>query len=390
MPGRIDSMRKIHVMQLTTGLGIGGAEIVVRDLAHAVDRDRFHLSICCLKSLGPIGRELAAEGIDIFTLPGADLERVDYLTSLKLLRVIRERQIDVVHSHTTHALTDAAICRSLMRRLRVLHTFHFGNYPHKPSGDLWLERISCRVPDRLIAVGEVQRNQIKSALHLSDDAISVVRNGVQLPLPGGSDGDPTFRARIGAQGKMLVGTIATLIPQKGLPDLMQVARRVRDERADVHFVVVGEGDMRLALERLRIELRLEDTVTFTGWLPNAASVALPTFDAYVQPSLWEAMSISILEAMAAAKPVISTRVGEAPHVIEHGVNGFLFEPRDVEGMAAAVLLLARECETRRSVGVAAARTVTERFTVDHMARAYEQVYEGLVPTQPVQVTHAVR
>jgi glycosyltransferase involved in cell wall biosynthesis len=189
---------------------------------------------------------------------------------------------------------------------------------------------------------------------------------------------------------MLVGTIATLIPQKGLPDLLHVARRVRDQRDDVHFVIVGEGVMRGELERLRTELRLEDAVTLTGWLTNAASLALPTFDIYLQPSLWEAMSISILEAMAAAKPVVSTGVGEAPYLIEHGVSGFLFEPHDVAGMAAAILSLSREVETRRAVGTAAARTVSERFTVSHMARAYEQVYVDLLPRQSSKVTHAAR
>ena len=388
MPDRNDSKRKIHVMQLTTGLGIGGAEIVVRDLARAVDRDRFHLSVCCRKLLGPIGRELQAEGIDIYTLPGAEPERADYFTAVKLRRVILEKRVDVVHSHTTHALADSAVCRSVTRAFKALHTFHFGNYPHKASGDLWLERVFCRVPDKLIAVGEVQREQIKAALHLSEDAIEVVRNGVTLP--DRSDGDPTFRARIGAEGKVLVGTIATLIKQKGLPDLMRVARRVRDERADVHFVVVGEGDMRPELERLRSELRLEDTVTFTGWLTNAATLALPTFDVYIQPSLWEAMSISILEAMGAGKPVISTRVGEAPHLIKDGVNGLLVESRDITGMAGAVLALAGNEKRRHDIGAEAARTVTERFTVGHMARAYEQVYLELLHRSPLKVTHAAR
>jgi glycosyltransferase involved in cell wall biosynthesis len=364
-------------MQLTNGLGIGGAEIVIRDLARTIDRDRFHLSICCLKTLGPIGRELRAEGVDIYTLPGADPDVPDYFTAVKLRRLIRDRQVDIVHSHTTHALVDAGLCRLVTRRLRTLHTFHFGNYPHKPAGDLWMERVGCRLMDQLIAVGQVQRDQVVRAHRLAPEAVGVVRNGVQLPAPGG--GDPAFRATIGAEGKFLVGTIATLIPQKGLPDLLRVARQVRDQRDDVHFVVVGEGKLRPELERLRSELRLDDAVTFTGWMTNAASLALPAFDCYLQPSLWEAMSISILEAMAAAKPVVTTRVGEAPHLIAHGIDGFLFDARDVAGMASAVLTLAGDPGTGRSVGVAAARTVSAHYTVAHMARAYEQVYADLLP-----------
>ncbi len=378
--------RRIHVMQLTNGLGIGGAEIVIRDLARTVDRERFHLSICCLKTLGPVGRGLLDEGVDIYTLPGADADRPDYFTSVKLRRVIRERQVDIVHSHTTHALLDGGLCRTVSRGIRMMHTFHFGNYPHKPTGDLWIERVGCRLADRLVAVGEAQREQIMATFGLSRDAVDVVRNGVRLPAAG--EGDPGFRGRIGAEGKIVVGTIATLIPQKGLPDLLQVARRVRDQRDDVHFVVVGEGVLRPELERLRTELRLEDTVSFTGWMTNAASLALPTFDIYLQPSLWEAMSISILEAMAASKPVVTTSVGEAPHLIDHQTDGFLYPVHDVPGMAAAVLTLAADGEVRRSVGAAAARTVADHYTVAHTARAYEQTYRRLLPAVTLPVADA--
>ena len=306
--------RKANLLLLTSGLGVGGAEVVIRDLARNLDRDRFNVSVCCLKALGPTGTELAAEGIDISVLPNTDPDRVDYFTAVRLRRFLRAKQIDVVHSHTTHALVDAAVCRSLSRSVKVVHTFHFGNYPHQPGRTLLMERLSSRFADRLVAVGQVQREQIKQTYRLSDRAISAVRNGVQLPAP--PDGDPTFRRSIGAEGKMLVGAIAHLCPQKGLHDLLSVARRVRDMRTDVHFVVVGGGDLREELEQHRHDLGLDETVTFTGLMTNAASCALPSFDIYFQPSLWEAMSISILEAMAAGKSVVSTEVGEAPHLID--------------------------------------------------------------------------
>lgn len=379
--------RKVNVLFLTTGLGIGGAEIVVRDLARALDRTRFNVSICCIKALGPIGRELQAEGIDISVLE-ADPEKTDYFSALKLRRLARQKQVDVIHSHTTHSLSVAALCRCVTPGVKVVHTFHFGNYPHKPAKTLLMEYLFSRLVDRLVAVGEVQRGQIKSTYRLSDSAIGTVRNGVQLPVPGA--GDPTFRTRIGAEGKVLVGTIATLIPQKGLADLLEVARRVRDVRDDVHFVLIGEGDLRGDLERIRRERGLEETVTLTGWVANAASVALPSFDVYFQPSLWEAMSISILEAMAAGKPVVSTLVGEAPHLIEHGVDGLLFPPGDVESMAAAILDLAGDDVRRRTIGGSAARKVAERFTVAHMARAHEQLYTELAASPPALVTDVAR
>lgn len=366
-----DERRRVNVLFLTTGLGIGGAEIVVRDLVRRLDDERFSVSVVCIKDLGAIGRELEAEGVDISVLETRH-DRADYFAAFKLRRLVREMQIDIIHSHTTHSLTVAAMCRCLTPGVKVVHTFHFGNYPHKPSKVLWMEHIGARLVDQLVAVGKVQQEQVKSTYNLTDAAIRTVHNGVSLPSPSAEDRG--FRSRIGADGKLLVGTIATLIPQKGLHDLLEVARRVRDVRDDVRFVVVGEGALRVELEQKRRELGLEETVVFAGWVGNAAALALPSFDVYFQPSHWEAMSISILEAMAAGKAVVSTLVGEAPHLIENGVEGFLSPPRDVEGMAAAILRLSEDERLRHSTGEAARRKVGSRFTIGHMARAYERVY----------------
>jgi glycosyltransferase involved in cell wall biosynthesis len=380
--------RKANILLLTSVLGIGGAEIVIRDLARHLDRDRFNVSVCCLKALGLTGTELVAEGVDISVLPNTDPDRVDYFTALQLRRVLRDKQIDVVHSHTTHALVDAAVCRCLSRSVKVVHTFHFGNYPNQPGRTLLMEGVSSRFVDRLVAVGQVQREQIKQTYRLSDRAISAVRNGVHLPAS--PSGDPAFRRSIGAEGKLLVGTISHLCPQKGLHDLLSIARRVRDARNDVHFVLVGGGDLRGELEQHRHDLGLDRTVTLTGLLTHAASRALPSFDIYLQPSLWEAMSISILEAMAAGKSVVSTEVGEAPHLIEHGTDGFLYKPRDVEGMASAILMLAQDTLLRRMTGEAAARKVAQQFTVDHMTRAYEKVYLDVLHWDNSRPANAVR
>jgi glycosyltransferase involved in cell wall biosynthesis len=101
---------------------------------------------------------------------------------------------------------------------------------------------------------------------------------------------------------------------------------------------------------------------------------VPEFDIFFQPSLWEAMSIAVLEAMAAGVPVVASRVGENPHIIEHGKDGLLIEPRDVEGMASALTTLVDDASLRRELGAAARDKVSRQYTVSHMTRAYEQIY----------------
>ena len=372
LQARATEERPVNLMLLGSSLYIGGAEMVISHLAERLDRRRFNVSVCCLKARGQIGDELVRKGIDVTVIAdAANAKRVDYFTSLKLRRVVKAKRVDIIHSHSTHGLVDAAVCKLTMPRLKVLHTFHYGNYPHVEPRNLQMERVFSRLATSLFAVGDTQKRQLQTVYGFSDRRIKTIRNGVALST---SAGDAEFRRRIGAADRVLIGTIATLIEQKGLHDLLSVARSVKDAGHNPIFVVLGEGYMRAELEARRAQLGLDDTVLFPGWLTNAADVALPTFDIFFQPSLWEAMSMVVLEGMSAAKAIVATRVGENGHVIEHGVNGFLAEPRDVDGLAGCLIQLIENPALREAFGRAARGRVEQEFTVDHMTRAYEREY----------------
>ncbi len=367
------SAGRVNLMMLSAGLGLGGAETVIRHLAQAIDPQRFNVTIGCIKGLGVVGRQLADEGVDIVSLADPGSQKVDYFTSIKLRRLIRDRGIQLVHTHTPDGLADAAVCKLVMPGLKVIHTFHFGNYPHTGRRLLWMERVFSRVVDRLVAVGDVQRGQIRQVFGLRDSQIDMIWNGV---MPASTTTGADFRAKVGANDRLVIGTVATLIEQKGLRDLLAVAAQLRRQTDNACFVIVGDGHLRLELERLRHELGLDDTVIFAGWVPDAASVALPAFDIFFQPSHWEAMSVAVLEAMAARKPVVATRVGENPRILADGVDGLLVDAKDIGGMAATLGRLAADADLRGRLGAAAAEKVARQFTVSQMARTYEQLYDA--------------
>lgn len=370
-----ENARTTGVMLLASSLWIGGAESVIRHLATHLDRRRFTVTVCHLKDRGQVGEELAGAGVEVIGVPPPAAGRVDYLTFVKLRRILKERKVAIVHTHTTHALTDACLCKLTLKRLRVVHTFHFGNYPRLERRYRLLEFLFSRLASRLFAVGEVQRRQIRAAYLLPESRIGTIRNGVELPAGAG---DQALRRELDAGERVVVGTIATLIAQKGLFDLLEVARRVRDSGRDVLFVIVGEGHLREQLETRRRALGLESSVAITGWITDAAAHALPSFDVFFQPSLWEAMSVVILEAMAAARPIVATRVGENSLVLEDGVSGLLVDPGDHAAMAAALCRLLDDAGLRRRLGSAARAAAETRFTVGQMTRAYEQVYEEVL------------
>ncbi len=361
-------------MLVIGGMGIGGAEMVVRDLARLLDRRRFDVCICCTKVLGETGEELAREGIDVFVLPGVRNSQPDYTTSIKLRRAVIDRKIDVVHTHAMSALLDAGICRITVPSLRVVHTFHFGNYPYDTWRKHLTEGLFARFTDKLIAVGWEQRRRLQSAYRLAESQIEVIWNGIRLREPESGE---SFRRECGTGDRLLVGTIAKLIEQKGLDDLLRVAALSKAAGRAMQFVIVGEGPLRAQLEQQRRALNLEDTVLITGWIPNAALRALPAFDVFFQPSRWEAMSIAVLEAMATAKAIVATKVGDNPLMIEAESSGVLVDSGDVESMAAALARLS-DPAVRQALGSAARSRFEQHFTVEPMVRAYESVYRGLV------------
>ncbi len=149
---------RIRVMLAIDGLGLGGAEMVVRDLVRCVDREAFDVCVCCTKTLGgAVGDELLSQGYDVFVLPGREGGGVDYWTSLKLRRAVRDRGVDIVHTHSVATIFDGSACKLTMLRLKVLHTFHFGNYPYSQWRPHVMEGLCTRIVDKVIAVGWEQR-----------------------------------------------------------------------------------------------------------------------------------------------------------------------------------------------------------------------------------------
>jgi len=359
-------------MLLGSALYIGGAERVIANLANYIDRKRFKVTICHLKERGHIGDELARAGHDVVGVARDPRGWRRYLSYRALAEIVRARGIELIHTHTHYALTDAALCRwTRSTGARLVHTFHFGNYPNLPRRYRLMEHIGARAADRLIAVGNDQRRRVAATYRLPEERLGLIPNGVE-PLIATEDA--SWREQLRARDAVVVGTICTFIEQKGLPDLLKVARRVVDAGDNALFVVVGDGPLRPAIEAQCRAMGLAERVLFTGWKEAAARTMLPLFDIFFQPSLWEAMSMVVLEAMAAGKPVVATDVGDNRYAIRMDETGVVVPRGDVAAMASALSSLVRAPDRRRAFGEAGRRRFAAHYTVDTMTREYEALY----------------
>ena len=366
---------KTRLLILVRGLYIGGAELVIGNICRNLNRDLFDVSICYLMLNGPVGEELSAAGFHVFKLPRFGFRYGRYFSFIKLCRVIKQIGIDVVHTHDTAALVDASQCRIMLPRIKLVHTFHFGNYPYARRNSLILERLFWRAPDQLVAVGYEQKAMIQQTFNIPRNRVLTIWNGVENKTAAT---DCPILSRVAEEGNLIIGSLSTLIEQKGITHLLDVARHLKNRVNGFVFVIVGDGPLRPILEAKCRRHNLENVVHFLGWVEHADSRVLPLFDIFFQPSLWEAMSMVLLEAMAAGKPIVASNVGETRHVIDHGKSGFLTEPGNVVNMVDALEKLIKQPRLRTSFGVSAARRYQQYFTAKNMAIQYEKLYHALL------------
>ncbi|MBD3868852.1 MAG: glycosyltransferase [Acidobacteria bacterium] len=363
------------VLLLAPSLCIGGAELVVSNLARNMDGERYDVRVGYIKKLGEIGESLIADGYRVDPIAPPGIPGGHYLTFLNLRKYVRRENIRIVHTHGVEAMVDAALCRRITSEVRVMNTFHFGNYPHIRPGNRRLESLFWRGPDSLIAVGTRQCASIRETYGIPEDRISTVYNGV---VEHRSDIDQELLAPYLNSGKVLIGSISTMIEQKGIPDLLEVAAALRQRTDRALFLVAGDGRLREKMIARRDAMGLQDTVQFFGWVNDAAVTFLPALDIFLQTSLWEAMSMVILEAMAARKAIVATDVGDNRFMIDDGRTGALTQPKDVAGMTDALEKLCADPSLRERYGADAEADYRNKFTVDVMVRRYQLLYDGLL------------
>jgi glycosyltransferase involved in cell wall biosynthesis len=374
-PNSLAPSRRIRLLVVNSTLHIGGAEQVAACLAEHVSREAFETSACYLKEPGLIADQMLRSGVDLVPIPGLRAGHRDYLTFLKLRRLIRSRRIEVIHTHDIHGMIDGAVCRLTTPGLRFVHTFHYGNYPVRRIRHKVIEYTLSRVADALVAVSHSQAKALSSLYRIPENRIRVIWNGVEEPAFGAQPLKFQWEAPVGTP---VIASISTLIPQKGLEYLLEAAALLRRSGERFVLLIAGDGPLRQSLIARSEALGLNGHVRFLGWVPQASSRVFPHCDIFVQSSLWEAMSIVMLEAMASAKPIVATAVGENPLVMLHGQTGLMVPPADPAALADALRSLLHDAEYRKRMGAAARARYEQLFTVQHMIAAHEQLYRELM------------
>jgi glycosyltransferase involved in cell wall biosynthesis len=308
-----------------------------------------------------------------------------YLRAWDVWRVIARFRPDVVHTHGLQAMVNVGPIAACRLAPRWIHTFHYGNYPYASRRHMFLERLFSSLADQLVAVAEPQREALIRHHGFAPDHVMTVTNGVPAnPFEHESDVTRRKREELGIPPEApLIGTIAVLSEQKGIPYFIEAAQEVLRVMPSAKFVVVGSGSLADSLTAHVAALGLGSSILFTGWRSDVAEL-LMALDVWVMSSLWEAMPLALLEAMAAARAIVATDVSDNRRILHDGNAGVLVPPRDAAALARAILGLVREPEQARNLGRRARAVFGEHYTVSRMVSHYERLYENGASEAPTR------
>jgi glycosyltransferase involved in cell wall biosynthesis len=325
-------------------------------------------------------------GVKPLVLPGLGRELrlfTDHRLVWSLYRIFRAEKPAVVHTHTAKAGALGRLAAWFAGVPVIVHTFH-GNVLRGYFGGLksrlflWVERLLAHVTDQIVTLGELQRKEILDMGVGTPDRVAVVPLGMELDAFMALPRRPgTLRSRLGLEASCrLVGIVARLVPIKGHRMFLSAARRVALSCPGVHFVVVGDGELRSELESAVVELGLSGRVHFTGWIRDLKSV-YPDLDCLALASANEGLPTAILEAQASAVPVVATRVGSVPDLVEDGRSGWLVAPGDAEALAAAIERVLADPE-RAARMASEARERVGRYSIGRLLDDVDRLYGRLL------------
>jgi glycosyltransferase involved in cell wall biosynthesis len=257
------------------------------------------------------------------------------------------------------------------------HTFHFGNYDALTGRRLTAERLLCRRATHLVAVSNQQRASILRRHRLEPARISTIVNGVGAnPLTGDSEAIRRRRFELGFSPQdIVVGSVAVLSEQKGVSYLIAAAHRLAARDSRLRFLIVGGGRLEAELREQARSLGQGPRMVFTGWRSDGAEL-VAAMDVFVMSSLWEAMPMALLEAMASRRPIVVTDVGDNRSVVADGRAGVLVPPADTDALAGAIDAVVASPDRARALAEAAYAEYVARFSVDRMVADHEALYEA--------------
>lgn len=375
----------IRLLKVMTTFAAGGTEGQVANIARHIDRTRFDLQFACLRKWGFYLDEIEQNRIPVMEYPVRSFfSPRTCVQQVKFARYLRTHRVEIVHSYNFYSNVFAVPAAKLAGVPLVIASIRDQGVYLSPA-QRHAQRIACRFADLVLVNAQSIRDWLIDDGYPAEK-VRIIRNGIDLSRYEGKSGDTGVREELGLPPDApLVLMLSRLNPQKGVDDFIKAAAMVRLQRPDVRFLLIGEkltyqgngfgpdAPYHNYLHELCVNLGVDDRIVFTGHRSDVPAL-LAEGAISVLPSHSEGLSNTLLESMTAGLPIVATRVGGNPELVEDGVNGILVSPQAPATLANAILRILDDPALAARFSAAARAKATQHFSMEKMIRDTEALY----------------
>lgn len=378
-------MRRLTILMIASGRGIGLSHKLTD---YSILLNKKNVDIIILTSLKEqsigLKDKLAKEKIKYYEIPNIDkLNIIDIIYTIKMIyNIIQLENIDIIHVHGLIHLFYAYSAKTLLiRNKNILVVSHIRRYKQVFCGltSFLTLRFFNHASSGIIFLSELAKSKALS-YGVSNQKSFVIPTGLDIiEFDKNYNSEfPFFNLSANSDKNQFVACIATLNPWKGHDILLKAACEVIKEFPHAYFILAGDGPLRNTLENLSRELGLSQNVIFTGWMDNSNIISmLRIIDIVVLPSTGDMLPVSILEAMAASKPVIASAIGGTPELITSDKNGLLVPSNNPELLGKAIKYLLENDDKAKEMGILNRKMIECHYNIDYMINKWVEVYQKL-------------
>ncbi len=358
----------LHLLQ---GLEIGGLEMMVVNLLARLDRSYYQPAVCCYDSQGSLGSRLSDIGVAIHLIRRR--AGIDFAYILKLAKFFRKSGVQILHLHNPTAFFYGTLAGRLVRVPCIVYTEHGRDFSSSKKVKI-TNRILAHMVDSIIAVSAAGKEYLAKEEGIERDRIRLIYNGVEDTQSLTIRPQETIRRELNLTSEQpVIGIVARLDWIKNHASLLRAMQIVNGNYLNAVLLIIGDGPLKVDLQILAKQLHIQDKTYFLGTRTDIPDL-LSIMDVFVLCSHSEGLSLTLIEACAAGKPIVATDVGGNREVVKHEVNGLLVPSNEPQSLATAIENILGDSNTAREMGRKGRTVFAEQFTIDIMVDTYQKLY----------------